>query len=92
MFFVYAFVKPTVYFSFLLRYLVFAESLPAHFLPCSVLGALTSNGINADTSAEIGRAKNCLSPEDIIDKYKEAISYYGKVILLIFEETSLKFM
>ncbi|NXE93095.1 TPPC9 protein, partial [Menura novaehollandiae] len=40
--------------------------------------ALTSNGINADTSAEIGRAKNCLSPEDIIDKYKEAISYYGK--------------
>ncbi|NXS11835.1 TPPC9 protein, partial [Neodrepanis coruscans] len=43
-----------------------------------ILGALTSNGINADTSAEIGRAKNCLSPEDIIDKYKEAISYYGK--------------
>ncbi|KFM11464.1 Trafficking protein particle complex subunit 9, partial [Aptenodytes forsteri] len=41
-------------------------------------GALTSNGINADTSSEIGRAKNCLSPEDIIDKYKEAISYYGK--------------
>ncbi|XP_015473775.1 trafficking protein particle complex subunit 9 isoform X2 [Parus major] len=41
-------------------------------------GALTSNGINADTSAEIGRAKNCLSPEDIIEKYKEAISYYGK--------------
>ncbi|XP_025914337.1 trafficking protein particle complex subunit 9 isoform X3 [Apteryx rowi] len=41
-------------------------------------GALTSNGINADTSAEIGRAKNCLSPEDIIDKYKEAISYYSK--------------
>lgn len=41
-------------------------------------GALTSNGINADTSTEIGRAKNCLSPEDIIDKYKEAISYYGK--------------
>ncbi|NXS18283.1 TPPC9 protein, partial [Mystacornis crossleyi] len=40
--------------------------------------ALTSNGINADTSAEIGRAKNCLSPEDIIEKYKEAISYYGK--------------
>ncbi|NXL51711.1 TPPC9 protein, partial [Podilymbus podiceps] len=50
----------------------------AHFLSCFVLGALTSNGINADTSAEIGRAKNCLSPEDIIDKYKEAISYYGK--------------
>uniref|UniRef100_A0A672GED5 Trafficking protein particle complex 9 n=1 Tax=Salarias fasciatus TaxID=181472 RepID=A0A672GED5_SALFA len=41
-------------------------------------GALTANGISADTSAEIGRAKNCLSPEDIIDKYKEAISYYGK--------------
>ncbi|KAM6457563.1 trafficking protein particle complex subunit 9 isoform 2-T5 [Liasis olivaceus] len=41
-------------------------------------GALTSNGINADTSTEIGRAKNCLSPEDIIEKYKEAISYYSK--------------
>ncbi|XP_029447934.1 trafficking protein particle complex subunit 9 isoform X2 [Rhinatrema bivittatum] len=41
-------------------------------------GALSANGINADTSTEIGRAKNCLSPEDIIDKYKEAISYYGK--------------
>ncbi|TMS17922.1 trafficking protein particle complex subunit 9 isoform X2 [Larimichthys crocea] len=41
-------------------------------------GALTANGISADTSTEIGRAKNCLSPEDIIDKYKEAISYYGK--------------
>ncbi|XP_031441795.1 trafficking protein particle complex subunit 9 isoform X2 [Clupea harengus] len=41
-------------------------------------GALTTNGINADTSTEIGRAKNCLSPEDIIEKYKEAISYYGK--------------
>uniref|UniRef100_UPI00398F35D6 trafficking protein particle complex subunit 9 isoform X1 n=1 Tax=Pristiophorus japonicus TaxID=55135 RepID=UPI00398F35D6 len=41
-------------------------------------GALTTNGINADTSTEIGRAKNCLSPEDIIDKYKEAISYFGK--------------
>ncbi|XP_069777776.1 trafficking protein particle complex subunit 9 isoform X4 [Narcine bancroftii] len=41
-------------------------------------GALTTNGISADTSAEIGRAKNCLSPEDIIDKYKEAISYFGK--------------
>ncbi|EHB17986.1 Trafficking protein particle complex subunit 9 [Heterocephalus glaber] len=40
--------------------------------------ALTTNGINPDTSAEIGRAKNCLSPEDIIDKYKEAISYYSK--------------
>ena len=35
-------------------------------------GALTTNGINADTSTEIGRAKNCLSPEDIIEKYKEA--------------------
>ncbi|CAG5883929.1 unnamed protein product [Menidia menidia] len=42
--------------------------------PC----ALTANGISADTSTEIGRAKNCLSPEDIIEKYKEAISYYGK--------------
>uniref|UniRef100_A0A3Q4FXZ2 Trafficking protein particle complex subunit 9 n=1 Tax=Neolamprologus brichardi TaxID=32507 RepID=A0A3Q4FXZ2_NEOBR len=41
-------------------------------------GALTTNGISADTSTEIGRAKNCLSPEDIIEKYKEAISYYGK--------------
>uniref|UniRef100_A0A3Q3XLN3 Uncharacterized protein n=1 Tax=Mola mola TaxID=94237 RepID=A0A3Q3XLN3_MOLML len=41
-------------------------------------GALTANGISADTSAEIGRAKNCLSSEDIIEKYKEAISYYGK--------------
>uniref|UniRef100_A0A8C1SBU7 Trafficking protein particle complex 9 n=1 Tax=Cyprinus carpio TaxID=7962 RepID=A0A8C1SBU7_CYPCA len=41
-------------------------------------GALTSSGISADTSAEIGRAKNCLSQEDIIEKYKEAISYYGK--------------
>ncbi|CAN9504089.1 unnamed protein product [Ophioblennius macclurei] len=41
-------------------------------------GALTANGISADTSAEIGRAKNCLSPEDIIEKYKEAISCYGK--------------
>ncbi|XP_051926275.1 trafficking protein particle complex subunit 9 isoform X3 [Hippocampus zosterae] len=41
-------------------------------------GALTANGISADTSAEIGRAKNCLSPEDIIEKYKEAISNYGK--------------
>ncbi|XP_035038021.1 trafficking protein particle complex subunit 9 isoform X2 [Hippoglossus stenolepis] len=41
-------------------------------------GALTANGISADTSAEIGRTKNCLSQEDIIEKYKEAISYYGK--------------
>ncbi|XP_017286658.1 trafficking protein particle complex subunit 9 isoform X1 [Kryptolebias marmoratus] len=41
-------------------------------------GALTANGISADTSSEIGRAKNCLSPEDIIEKYKEAISCYGK--------------
>ncbi|KPP67963.1 hypothetical protein Z043_113394 [Scleropages formosus] len=41
-------------------------------------GALTTNGISADTSSEIGRTKNCLSPEDIIEKYKEAISYYGK--------------
>lgn len=45
-------------------------------------GALTTNGISADTSAEIGRAKNCLSSEDIIEKYKEAISYYGKVRIL----------
>lgn len=43
-------------------------------------GALTANGISADTSSEIGRAKNCLGPEDIIEKYKEAISYYGKVL------------
>lgn len=42
-------------------------------------GALTSgSAISADTSSEIGRAKNCLSPEDIVEKYKEAISYYGK--------------
>ncbi|KAM8882831.1 trafficking protein particle complex subunit 9 isoform 1-T1 [Synchiropus picturatus] len=41
-------------------------------------GALTTSGISADTSTEIGRAKNCLSQEDIIEKYKEAISYYGK--------------
>lgn len=45
-------------------------------------GALTTNGISADTSAEIGRAKNCLSSEDIIEKYKEAISFYGKVRIL----------
>lgn len=47
--------------------------------PVLTVGALTTNGISADTSTEIGRAKNCLSPEDIIEKYKEAISYYGKV-------------
>uniref|UniRef100_A0A8C1GSM5 Trafficking protein particle complex 9 n=1 Tax=Cyprinus carpio TaxID=7962 RepID=A0A8C1GSM5_CYPCA len=41
-------------------------------------GALTTNAISADTSTEIGRAKNCLSQEDIIEKYKEAISNYGK--------------
>ncbi|KAM4688423.1 trafficking protein particle complex subunit 9 [Discoglossus pictus] len=41
-------------------------------------GALSTNGINMDASTEIGRAKNCLSPEDIIEKFKEAISYYGK--------------
>lgn len=41
-------------------------------------GALSTNGINMDASMEIGRAKNCLSPDDIIEKYKEAISYYGK--------------
>lgn len=56
------------------------------YFPSSLFaGALTTNGINADTSAEIGRAKNCLSPEDIIDKYKEAISYYSKVISLLRE-------
>lgn len=49
------------------------------FLSFSCPGALTTNGISADTSTEIGRAKNCLSQEDIIEKYKEAISYYGKV-------------
>lgn len=53
-------------------------SLPAEAANRHRPGALTTNGINPDTSAEIGRAKNCLSPEDIIDKYKEAISYYGK--------------
>lgn len=53
--------------------------LPWFFLSSSCPGALTTNGISADTSAEIGRAKNCLSQEDIIEKYKEAISYYGKV-------------
>lgn len=47
--------------------------------PLLSTGALTTNGISADTSTEIGRAKNCLSSEDIIEKYKEAISYYGKV-------------
>uniref|UniRef100_A0A8C7IEZ9 Trafficking protein particle complex subunit 9 n=1 Tax=Oncorhynchus kisutch TaxID=8019 RepID=A0A8C7IEZ9_ONCKI len=46
--------------------------------PSLAHGALTANGISADTSSEIGRAKNCLGPEDIIEKYKEAISYYGK--------------
>uniref|UniRef100_A0A8C3I3G1 Trafficking protein particle complex subunit 9 n=1 Tax=Chrysemys picta bellii TaxID=8478 RepID=A0A8C3I3G1_CHRPI len=54
------------------------SSLPAEAGNRHRPGALTSNGINADTSAEIGRAKNCLGPEDIIDKYKEAISYYSK--------------
>lgn len=48
--------------------------------PLLSAGALTANGISADTSTEIGRAKNCLSSEDIIEKYKEAISYYGKVL------------
>ncbi|RXM99105.1 Trafficking protein particle complex subunit 9 [Acipenser ruthenus] len=42
-------------------------------------GALTTNGISADTSSKIGRDKSCLSREDIIEKYKEAISYYGKI-------------
>ncbi|XP_075067777.1 trafficking protein particle complex subunit 9 isoform X3 [Mixophyes fleayi] len=41
-------------------------------------GALSTNGINLDASMEIGRAKNCLSPDDVIEKFKEAISYYGK--------------
>uniref|UniRef100_A0A7N4NS12 Trafficking protein particle complex subunit 9 n=1 Tax=Sarcophilus harrisii TaxID=9305 RepID=A0A7N4NS12_SARHA len=54
------------------------SSLPADTGNRHRPGALTTNGINADTSTEIGRAKNCLSPEDIIDKYKEAISYYSK--------------
>lgn len=60
-----------------------ARRLPGSSLPSEAAnrhrpGALTTNGINPDTSTEIGRAKNCLSPEDIIDKYKEAISYYSK--------------
>lgn len=60
-----------------------ARRLPSNSLPAEAAnrhrpGALTTNGINADTSTEIGRAKNCLSPEDIIDRYKEAISCYGK--------------
>lgn len=54
------------------------SSLPSEAANRHRPGALTTNGINPDTSAEIGRAKNCLSPEDIIDKYKEAISYYSK--------------
>lgn len=83
-YFVYS-VSNLAYSSLLFIYLAFAKGPCAHFWPCSVPGALTSNGINADTSAEIGRAKNCLSPEDIIEKYKEAISYYGKVILVIFK-------
>lgn len=53
-------------------------SLPSEAANRHRPGALTTNGINPDTSTEIGRAKNCLSPEDIIDKYKEAISYYSK--------------
>ncbi|XP_006152186.1 trafficking protein particle complex subunit 9 isoform X2 [Tupaia chinensis] len=53
-------------------------SLPAEAANRHRPGALTTNGINPDTSSEIGRAKNCLSPEDIIDKYKEAISCYSK--------------
>lgn len=54
------------------------STLPAEAANRHRPGALTTNGINPDTSTEIGRAKNCLSPEDIIDKYKEAISYYSK--------------
>ncbi|XP_041811347.1 trafficking protein particle complex subunit 9 isoform X2 [Chelmon rostratus] len=53
-------------------------------------GALTANGISADTSTEIGRAKNCLSPEDIIEKYKEAISYYGKVLTTELQNSLIK--
>ncbi|XP_008849294.1 trafficking protein particle complex subunit 9 isoform X2 [Nannospalax galili] len=54
------------------------SSLPSEAANRHRPGALTTNGINPDTSTEIGRTKNCLSPEDIIDKYKEAISYYSK--------------
>uniref|UniRef100_A0A4X1SM16 Trafficking protein particle complex subunit 9 n=1 Tax=Sus scrofa TaxID=9823 RepID=A0A4X1SM16_PIG len=54
------------------------SSLPAEAANRHRPGALSTNGINPDTSTEIGRAKNCLSPEDIIEKYKEAISCYGK--------------
>ncbi|KAI4902966.1 hypothetical protein NFI96_012729, partial [Prochilodus magdalenae] len=53
-------------------------SLSLWLSPLPWAGALTTSGISADTSSEIGRAKNCLSQEDIIEKYKEAISYYGK--------------
>uniref|UniRef100_UPI00359002C1 trafficking protein particle complex subunit 9 isoform X2 n=1 Tax=Myxine glutinosa TaxID=7769 RepID=UPI00359002C1 len=41
-------------------------------------GSLTTNGIGGDPSLEIGRAKNCLSPDDIVEKYREAISFYAK--------------
>lgn len=60
------------------------------YLPLLSVGALTANGISADTSTEIGRAKNCLSPEDIIEKYKEAISYYGKVLTTELQNSLIK--
>ncbi|XP_078456811.1 trafficking protein particle complex subunit 9 isoform X2 [Lampetra fluviatilis] len=41
-------------------------------------GTLTSNGLSADPSTEIGRTKNCLSPDEIVERYREAISFYGK--------------
>uniref|UniRef100_A0A8C4Q3W9 Trafficking protein particle complex subunit 9 n=1 Tax=Eptatretus burgeri TaxID=7764 RepID=A0A8C4Q3W9_EPTBU len=44
----------------------------------TISGSLTTNGIGGDPSLEIGRAKNCLSPDDIVEKYREAISFYGK--------------
>lgn len=59
------------------------QSKRDYFPSSPFAGALTTNGINADTSAEIGRAKNCLSPEDIVDRYKEAISCYSKVTALL---------
>lgn len=58
--------------------------------PLLSAGALTANGISADTSTEIGRAKNCLSSEDIIEKYKEAISYYGKVLTKKLQNSLIK--
>lgn len=75
-------------FLFLICFVLVVEQASGPLVPLELIavsplllsaGALTTNGISADTSAEIGRAKNCLSSEDIIEKYKEAISYYGKV-------------